>query len=158
MLDQNTTTLLTTFIVAGMPLVGVYLGFILNRWQESTRRKRETTKEMYELTLKVYRNLRDLTGQESFTTDLYETIAPSINRMIALANLHLRPVKTHVKGFVDSLDELQRLHEKCDTLCNSSDEVSAEQINEAFNQIRQGADICKNQYDKLKDELEKLVR
>jgi hypothetical protein len=108
--------------------------------------------------IKVYRNVRDLIGEENFTKDSYETIKEYMNRMIVLSDLYLRPIKKPMKGFVDSLDELDRLHKRCHTFCNSSDEVSAEQIDEAFNQIRRGADICRKEYDNLKYEIEKLTR
>jgi hypothetical protein len=154
-LDQNTTTVLTTLIAAGSPLIALYLGIILGRKQEDRRWKRERKEEFYELTLKVYRHSRDLYGEEKFTTDLYETIVPYLLRMTVLANLYLRPIKSQFNDFTDCLETVHKAHEKYFLVFSSPDDNPVEQA-EVFKETKQVVDNYDECYKNLKDGLEKL--
>jgi len=158
MLDQNTTTVLTTFLSVGGTLCGVFLGITLNKWQDNTKRMRILTEEFYELTLKVYRYSRDLFGDEKFTADLYETIIPYILRMTALANLYLRPIKAQLADFTDSLDTLDRAHKEYFFVISSSEDNPVDKQAEVIKKLKQAVDIYDKKYKNLKDGLEKLVK
>jgi hypothetical protein len=158
MLDQNTTTVITTLITAGSPLVALYLGIVLGRKHEDRKWSRERREEFYELTVKVYRYARDLFGNEKFTTDLYETIVPYTLRMTVLANLYLRPVKSQFAEFINELENVHKTHEKLFLIFSSPENNTDEEREEAFKEAKQAIELFEKKYKNLKDGLEKLVR
>jgi hypothetical protein len=154
-LDQNTTTVLTTLIAAGSPLIALYLGIILGRKQEDRKWKKEIKEEFYELTLKIRRHTNDFFGSEKLITNLSETIAPYTLRIALLANLYLRSIKPQLSEFIDSLGNVDKTHEKF-FLISPSEDTTGKKNEEAFENMMQAIELFEEKYKNLKDSLEKL--
>lgn len=106
MLDQNTTTVLTTAITVIGTLGGVVLGVILsNRYvarQQKAKRNEEKIEEIYTLVTQVYASISE--NIRNNDPDFNKKIRRDLNRIGNLINLYLPALKGKYKAVNDSID------------------------------------------------------
>src|SRR5437764_15228832 len=107
MLDQNTTTVLTTLITVFGTLGGVVLGVILsNRYiarQESAKRSTAVIEEVYTLLMNSDARIKDNIDQERPCKD---SLRDNMNRIKTLICLYLPYLKGKFVKLDDSLNRL----------------------------------------------------
>ena len=106
MLDQNTTTVLTTFITVGGTLGGVVLGVILsNRYvarQEKVKRDTAIIEEIYTLLTNITACILENVNHERSCLE-GKQVQDDLLRLQTLISLYLPALKEKLKAFMTSM-------------------------------------------------------
>ncbi len=161
MLDQNTTTVLTTLITVFGTLGGVILGVVLsNRYvarQEKAKRNTMVIEEIYGLLFKITNVITSIIDKRDTNRNLFNEVKEHLDRAYVLLNLYVPSLKNQTQEYFQSLVELSNVFTNfCDNMeIDPDDKIS---IREELVKVEELRQEHSEKTLNLQYALEKLVR